>query len=104
MGHESTFDRRQLLAAMLSHAAQHSPYYREQEWASRLRAGTRIHFHDIPTTPGSLVKAETEKFFASFVPPGDGRVHDKHTSGTSVEPLLVRKTDRHFQVNALANS
>ena len=93
-------DPRQALMAMLSHAARHSPYYREQEWAQHLRKGRAIDFRDIPVTPKSLVKAQTDKFFSSFVPPEDGKILDKHTSGSTGEPMPVRKTARHFKINA----
>ncbi len=91
---------RQALAAMLSHASRHSPYYREQDWAKRLRESRAIDFGDIPVTRKPVVKAAPEKFFSSFVPPEDGRIFDKHTSGSTGEPMPVRKTERHFDVNA----
>ena len=94
---------RDSLLAMLSHAAVHSPYYREQDWAARLRAGETIGFREIPITPKTLVRAGTDRFYASFVPPEDGNVQDKPTSGSSGEPMLVRKTQRHFDFNSQEN-
>jgi len=91
---------RQALAAMLSHAARHSPYYREQDWAGRVRASQTIDFRDIPVTAKRIVKQAPENFFSSFVPPEEGKVFDKHTSGSTGEPMPVRKTERHFKVNA----
>lgn len=96
-------DRLQALSAMLSHAARHSPYYSEQAWALRLRAGGEVAFHEIPITPKGLVRQRTEQFFSAFVPPSEGPVRVKHTSGSSGEPMQVRKTQRHFQGNAVEN-
>src|SRR5579862_1746488 len=92
------------LVAMLNHAAHHSPYYRDQEWASRLRAGEGIRFGDIPVTPKGVVRNETARFYSSFVPPEDGKVHDKPTSGSTGEPMLVRKTSLHFKYNSMENT
>jgi phenylacetate-CoA ligase len=91
------------LVAMLFHAANHSPYYRDQEWALRMRAGERFRFGEIPITPKALVRTHTKQFYSSFVPTEDGGVHDKPTSGSTGAPMLLRKTDRHFQFNALEN-
>jgi phenylacetate-CoA ligase len=91
------------LSAMLSHAAAHSPYYREQEWARRLRGGSTIEFGEIPITGKHLVKAETERFFSSSVAPSEGKVVVKPTSGSTGEPMLVRTTGRHFQINLAEN-
>ena len=91
------------LVAMLSHAVVHSPYYREQDWAERLRAGRAIPFRDIPITAKSVVRAQTARFFSDFVPPDDGAVETKHTSGSTGEPLHVRKTDRAVGINLREN-
>ena len=93
----------QAVSAMLSHAARYSPYYREQQWASRLRAGREVSFQEIPITPKTLVRDQTEQFYGSFVPPSEGKVHVKHTSGSSGEPMQVLKTQRHFQINLTEN-
>jgi len=94
---------RQALAAMLSHAARHSPYYREQDWAGRVRANQTINFCDIPVTAKRIVKQTPESFFSSFVPPEDGQVFDKHTSGSTGEPMPILKTARHFRMNLAEN-
>jgi len=91
------------LGAMLSHAVLHSPYYREQEWTARLRSGARIAFREIPITGKSVVRAETARFYSDFVPRSDGQTHVKHTSGSTGEPLHVRKTDRAFRINTKEN-
>jgi len=104
MERKAEFDRRQALAAMISHAAERSPYYRDQEWAARLRAGQRLVFRDIPTTPSAAVKAETDRFYSAFIPADHGKVTAKHTSGSTGEPLEVRKTDYHFRINTLENA
>jgi len=103
MEHPINQDRRQQLLAMLAHASSHSPYYRDQGWAARLRAGQEIAFRDIPITPAAAVKAETTRFHSDFVPPEDGAVVSKYTSGSTGEPLEVRKTERCFQINAMEN-
>ena len=94
---------RQQLAAAFYHAAHHSPYYRDQGWAARLRAGQGLAFRDTPLTPAAVVKAEAARFYSAFVPPEDGAVTSKYTSGSTGEPLEVRKTARHFQINVREN-
>ena len=94
---------RRPLAEAVAHAARHSPFYRDQEWAARLRAGQGLAFRDIPLTAASVVKAEAARFFSGFVPPEDGAVTSKYTSGSTGEPLEVRKTARHFQINFMEN-
>jgi phenylacetate-CoA ligase len=86
---------------MIAHAARHSPHYREQDWARRLRENRGLDLGEIPITLKRTVKAAPEKFFSSFVPPEDGKVIAKHTSGSTGEPMPVRKTARHFQINEL---
>ena len=72
MEHPIGQDPRQQLVAMLAHAARHSLYYCDQEWAARLRAGHDFAFRDIPITPSAVVKSETRRFHSTFVPPEDG--------------------------------
>ena len=91
------------LSAMLSDAAAHSPYYRDQEWAKRLRSGLMIDFHEIPITGKRLVREDAERFFSSHVAPSEGKVIARHTSGSTGEPILIRKTQRHFQINVAEN-
>ena len=88
---------------MLAHAARHSPYYRDQEWASRVRAGEGLRFSQIPITSKTLVRTQAKQFYSPFVPPEDGTVETKYTSGSTSEPMLVYKTARHFQRNAEEN-
>lgn len=94
---------RQRLAAMLAHAARHSPYYRDQGWAARLRTGQSFAFGDIPVTPAAVVKAEPARFHSDVVPSEDGKIFSKYTSGSTGEPLEVRKTARHFNINVAEN-
>lgn len=96
-------DRRKALIAMLAHAAQHSPYYRDQPWASRLRNGEAIAFNDIAVTPSALVRLQAKRFQSDFIPPAHGAVHVKYTSGSTGEPMPVPKTDEHFRINNLEN-
>ncbi|MSR14000.1 MAG: hypothetical protein EXR86_05420 [Gammaproteobacteria bacterium] len=91
------------LDALLDHAAQHSPYYREQPWAERVRQGLRVTLEDIPLTPKHRVVGNGTLFFSETVPSSEGRVFDKFTSGSTGEPLHVRKTERHFLINAVEN-
>ena len=100
---EAKWNRREAVTAMLNHAAQHAPFYRSQAWAERLRARQSIHFLDIPITEKALVRDRTVEFFSTFVPPAHGRVVVKSTSGSTGEPMEVRKTDRHFRVNSSEN-
>jgi len=100
---EAQWDRRKSLASMLTHAAKFSPYYEKQEWAHRLRAGQGVKFREIPITAKSLVRDRTAEFFSSFVPPAHGEVKIKPTSGSTGEPMEVRKTQRHYQINYMEN-
>lgn len=94
---------RQALAAMLAHAAKHAPFYRAQAWAGRMRAGQEVVFRDIPITPKDLVRERTAEFFSGFVPPAHGEVRVKPTSGSTGEPMEIRKTDCHFEINVMEN-
>jgi phenylacetate-CoA ligase len=100
---QGQFDVRRALGAMLAHAASHSPYYRDQPWAKTLRETKRIVLREIPITSKSLVRDETSSFYSDFVPPGHGEVKDKPTSGSTGEPMVIRKTDRHWAINAQEN-
>ena len=88
------------LERLLSHAASHSPYYKDQEWAKRHRSGRRVNFLDIPITSKSTVKGNVAKFYSTIVPPDDGPVTEKATSGSTGDPTTIRKTALHFKVNA----
>jgi len=100
---EAKWNRRKAVAAMLTHAANHTPFYRMQAWAERLRAGEPIAFRDIPITAKALVRDRTAEFFSSFIPPAHGKVTVKPTSGSTGEPMEVRKTQRHYEINSLEN-
>src|SRR5438552_6617760 len=90
--------------AMLRHASSSSPYYRQETWSARLRDNRKVCFpQDIPVTPKSLVRDETELFYAETHPRQDGKTIDKYTSGSTGEPMLVKKTIRHFHINAGEN-
>lgn len=89
---------------MLVHAALHSPYYREQEWAGQLRAERTVSFFDIPTTPPAAVKTQTERFVSDFVPPSDGPVEVKRSGGSTGEPIAMRMTARFLRGNAAENA
>jgi phenylacetate-CoA ligase len=100
---EAKWNRHKAVAAMLTHAANHAPFYRTQAWAERLLAGEAIAFRDIPITAKALVRDRTAEFFTSFIPPAHGKVTVKPTSGSTGEPMEVRKTQRHYEINALEN-
>ena len=100
---EIKWDRRKALATMLTHAANHTPYYQAQAWAERLRAGQAIAFHNIPITPKAAVRDQTAEFFSSFIPPAHGKVTTKPTSGSTGEPMEVRRTRLHLHINELEN-
>ena len=100
---QGQFDVRQALSAMLAHAASHTPYYRDQPWAKTLRETQRVALREIPITPKTVVRDETGAFYADFVPPDHGEVKDKPTSGSTGEPMVIRKTARHWRINAQEN-
>ena len=100
---EAKWNRHEAVAAMLSHAANHAPFYRTQAWAERLRAGKAVGFRDIPITAKALVRDRTAEFFSSFIPPAHGKVKVKPTSGSTGEPMEVRKTQHHYAINSSEN-
>ncbi len=85
------------------HAARHSPYYREQDWAKNFLAGLPIRLEDIPVTPKSAVQQNPLAFRSDFDPPQAGPVHVKYTSGSTGVALEVAKSAHHFEVNKLEN-
>jgi phenylacetate-CoA ligase len=96
-------DRDDAVVSLLSHAARHSPYYRDQDWAKRLRSGRNIRFLDVPITPKLAVKQNIAAFYSKVVPASEGHVIDKFTSGSTGEPILIKKTERHFRLNFAEN-
>jgi phenylacetate-CoA ligase len=92
------------LSNIVLHAAKFVPYYRDQEWAARLRKGEPVDFQaDIPLTPKDLVKEHPKDFYSTNVNPEDGETIAKYTSGSTGRPLEVRKTSKHFLVNEREN-
>jgi phenylacetate-coenzyme A ligase PaaK-like adenylate-forming protein len=91
------------LKVFLAHAARHSPYYREQEWAKNLLAGLPIRLQDIPITSKAAVLENPKAFRSDFDPPGAGPVHVKHTSGSTGAALELAKSSSHFEVNQQEN-
>jgi phenylacetate-CoA ligase len=92
------------LTRLLSHTANHSPYYRDQVWAARLRVGERIAFRDVAITSKRQVKEQPSAFSCQSVPASEGEIFDKFTSGSTGEPTLVKKTKRHFEINRSENT
>ncbi len=97
-------NRKQAITRLLNHAAVHSPYYRDQAWAENLRHGQKVRFLDVPITPKLAVKQNTTAFYSEFVPPSEGEIVDKYTSGSTGDVCLIKKTSRHFRINALENA
>jgi phenylacetate-CoA ligase len=91
------------LHGIIGHAAQHSPYYRDQAWAKRLRAGQTVDLFEIPPTTKETVLQKRQVFYCDVVRQVGNRVITKYTSGSTGEPLEVRKTQHHFAVNAAEN-
>jgi phenylacetate-CoA ligase len=97
-------EREAAVARLLGHAAMYSPYYRDQDWARSIRSGRKLECSDLPFTHSSLVKVSTSAFYSSHVPPSEGPVIDKFTSGSIGEPAKIKKTRTHFSINADENS
>ena len=91
------------LLAFLRHAAQHSPYYSQFEWARNLLVGLPIRLNDIPITKKSDVQNSPELFRSKFDPPAAGAVVEKHTSGSTGHALQIFKSQMHFAINAMEN-
>lgn len=93
----------QALQRTLTHAAHHTRYYSDTHWAARLRAGLEITVGDIPLTPKEAVRDDIAAFVSSAVPPADGAVTERYTSGSTGTPMRVQKTALHFAMNAAEN-
>jgi phenylacetate-CoA ligase len=91
------------IQAFLRFAAQHSPYYREQDWAKNLLAGVPIRLSDIPVLTKSELRDHVELMRPVQFPATEGVAHEKFTVGTTGVPLRLYKSDRHFLVNRLEN-
>jgi phenylacetate-CoA ligase len=91
------------LARLLKHAALHSPYYRDLDWAARLREGENIRWSELPLTPKAAIKQNPRSFFSDQVPPSEGQVFERVTSGSTGEPSPVKKTARHYLMNYREN-
>jgi phenylacetate-CoA ligase len=91
------------IQAFLRFAAQHSPYYREQDWAKNLLAGLPIRLTDIPITAKATVLESPHLFRSDFDPPQAGEVFAKHTSGSTGNALQVFKSQSHFATNSSEN-
>lgn len=96
-------DRGQVIASLLAFTAQNVPYYRDQAWAGRVRAGKPVSFGDLPLTPKQDVKDKVEQFYAQRVPASEGLIIEKYTSGSTGVALRILKTKRHFAINAEEN-
>ncbi|MEO6608370.1 MAG: hypothetical protein ABIN69_07860 [Aestuariivirga sp.] len=91
------------LKAFIAHAARHSPYYREQDWAKNFLAGLPIRLEDIPITSKSTVLENPAAFRSDFDPPQAGPAHIKHTSGSTGAALEMAKSSMHFEINQFEN-
>lgn len=49
------------------------------------------------------MKSNPSDFYSSHVPPSEGPVTDKYTSGSTGAPVMIKKTRAHFSVNADEN-
>src|SRR4029078_4250193 len=59
---------------------------------------------NIPVTLKFLVREEAERFFCPEVPPSEGEIIDKVTSGSPGEPMPVRLTERSYEINKLEDT
>jgi phenylacetate-CoA ligase len=93
----------EVLSEMLAYAANFVPYYRDFAWAASLRAGAEVPLEEIPLTPKHNVRSETAAFYGDPVPEEHGAVISKSTSGSTGEPMVIRKTRLHYHHNTLEN-
>jgi phenylacetate-CoA ligase len=91
------------LREMIAFCARHVPYYRDQRWAERVRAGKAVSFVEIPYTLDSDVKDNAAAFYGEDIPSEHGPISEKYTSGTAGVSLKVRKTALHYLINARQN-
>lgn len=86
------------LRAILAHASDNSPYYREQSWAKAVRRGGAVALKNIPITPKTALQERTADFFLPVVPASEGRVVDQKTSGSTGYPITVKATYRSNRI------
>jgi phenylacetate-coenzyme A ligase PaaK-like adenylate-forming protein len=100
-GHPTQAD---LVAAVVRHSATYSPYYSKQAWAAKARECSEVSMlNDIPITSKQAVRDDPSSFYTSSIPRKEGDVITKFTSGSSGEPMIVKKTQLHFKMNGLEN-
>jgi len=87
------------LSSLIAYTAVHSPYYRDQAWAKSVRGGASVALKNIPVTMKSTIREHTDRFHISAVPPSEGKVITKYTSGSSGHPMEIRQTER-FHANS----
>lgn len=92
---------RKALASLLTFAAAHSPFYRDQAWAKSVRGGASVALKNVPITKKSLVREHTDRFYVSAVPPSEGKLLIKSTSGSAGHPIGLRQTAKFFAINHL---
>jgi phenylacetate-CoA ligase len=97
-------NQKELIQNVLYHCAHFSPYYREQSWAKKVRAGKRLRLRNIPITSQDAVRDNTALLYSDRSFPEDGEVKSKYTSGSTGEPMEVRSTMLFESMNQKENS
>jgi phenylacetate-CoA ligase len=97
-------NQKELIQNVLYHCAHFSPYYREQSWAKKVRAGKQLRLRNIPITSRDAVRDNTALFYSDRSFPEDGEVESKYTSGSTGEPMEVRSTMLFEFMNQKENS
>lgn len=92
------------LLRILRHAAMHSPYYQDQDWAKHLRNNLLPNFSELPLTSKTALKSETTAFYSTYVPPSEGPVFDKYTSGSTGQPIMIKRTKTALGIQAKENA
>lgn len=94
-----------LIAAVVGHSANHSPYYSRQAWAAKVRRGRKFSMlAEIPITPKQVVRENPSSFYSSNVPRNEGKVLTRFTSGSFGHPLTVKKTELQLKINHVENA
>ncbi|MCX7789498.1 MAG: hypothetical protein N2378_02555 [Chloroflexaceae bacterium] len=94
------------LDALVAHAAAHSPLFRRRLAQAGLRAGATFPLEALPALAPMTrreLQAAGDDLFCAVVPPAHQPVTETRTSGSSGEPVTVRRTG-HTQLYWLAHT
>ena len=88
---------------LVAFAAHYAPFYAEQEWARRIRAGEDLDRSDIPTLKKTDILNSSAEVVATIRVPGHEKRYVVHTSGSTGTPLSVLKSRQQSRIELAEN-